>query len=94
VVDATLRSGMPITLFRLWHCRGRYLFSAIEGESVEPRRHLRGTNGLGHFPDEDIHDYFLRMVRAGYPHHPVVAAGHVKRQLTQVMAALDVRCLG
>ncbi|MFW5894265.1 MAG: sugar isomerase [Verrucomicrobiota bacterium] len=93
VVNATLKSGLPITLLRLWHCHGQYRFTAIEGETVEPKRHLKGTNGLGFFPDVDLNDYFVRMIRAGFPHHPVVVQGHEKRQLETLMANLGVECV-
>ncbi|NOU36298.1 MAG: sugar isomerase [Kiritimatiellaceae bacterium] len=92
VVDATLKSGMPITLFRLWHLNGKYLFTAIEGETVEPKRHLKGTNGTGCFDSVDINDYFIRMVKAGFPHHPVIAEGHVKKHLYALMENLGIEC--
>lgn len=91
VVDATLKTGMPITLLRLWHFNGQYLFTAIEGETVQPKRHLMGTNGVGYFPDTHIDEYFVRMVRAGFPHHPVVVQGHVKKQMEALMSNLGVR---
>ncbi|MCF7849614.1 MAG: hypothetical protein K9M45_12250 [Kiritimatiellales bacterium] len=93
VVNATLKPGMPITLFRLWHLNGRYLFTAIEGETVEPRRHLLGTNGVGKFDAVDIPSYFKRMIRAGFPHHPVVVHGHVKEHLLAVAELLDIACM-
>jgi L-fucose isomerase-like protein len=90
VVDATLKTGMPITLFRLWHLNGKYLFTAIEGETVEPNRHLKGTNGAGYFPDTDINRYFKRMIKAGFPHHPVIAQGHVKEHLFELASMLGI----
>ncbi len=93
VVDASLKCGIPITLFRLWHIDGKYLFTAIEGETAEPKRHLKGTNGVGQFDSVNINDYFLRMVRLGFPHHPVIAEGHVKSHLYSLMANLKVECV-
>ena len=92
VVNATLKTGMPITLFRLWHRNGKYLFTAIEGETVEPKRHLKGTNGTGCFDSVNINDYFIRMVKAGFPHHPVIAEGHVKKHLYTLMENLSIEC--
>jgi len=93
VVDATLKSGMPITLFRLWHLNGKYLFTAIEGETIAPKRHLKGTNGIGCFDTVNIKDYFHRMVRSGFPHHPVIAEGHVKSHLYNLMTNLKIECI-
>ena len=90
VVDATVRSDMPVTLFRLWHMQGRYLFTAIEGTTVEPARHLAGTNGAALFEAVDIPDYFMRMVRAGMPHHPILVEGHVKGHLSAVAGMLGI----
>ncbi len=93
VVDATLRAGMPITLFRLWHRQGEYVFTAFEGETVEPRRHLRGTNGVGRFASIDLNECFPRLLRAGFPHHPVIVEGHVRSHLGTLMANLGVSCV-
>jgi L-fucose isomerase-like protein len=93
VVNATLKTGMPITLFRLWHLNGRYYFTAIEGETVEPKRHLKGTNGTGYFKDTDINRYFKRMIRAGFPHHPVVAEGHFKEHLSSLAESLKIEVI-
>jgi L-fucose isomerase-like protein len=93
VINATLKTGMPITLFRLWHLDGEYLFTAMEGETVEPKRHLKGTNGVGYFPDTDINRYFKRMIKAGFPHHPVIAEGHVKEHLFSLVEARGIECV-
>jgi L-fucose isomerase-like protein len=93
VVDATLKTGMPITLFRLWHLNGKYLFTAIEGETVAPKRHLKGTNGVGRFDAVSINDYFRRMIRSGFPHHVIIAQGHVKTHLYSLMANLKIQCI-
>jgi len=90
VVDATLKTGMPITLFRLWHLNGKYLFTAIEGETIKPKRHLKGTNGVGGFETVDLKDYFLTMVKSGFPHHPVIVEGHVKSHLYKLMETLEI----
>jgi L-fucose isomerase-like protein len=93
VVNATLKTGMPITMFRLWHLNGKYLFSAIEGETIEPKRHLMGTNGVGLFKNVDINQYFKRMIHSGYPHHPVIAEGHVKKHLFTLMESIGIELI-
>lgn len=91
VVDAALDPNMPITLFRLWRMNGEYLFTAIEGVTEEPKRHLLGTNGVGRFDDVCIPDYLKRMIRKGFPHHPVIVRGHWKKQLYSVADVQGIR---
>ncbi len=93
VVDAELKVGMPITLFRLWHFNGQYLFTAIEGETVQPKRRLKGTNGVGRFDEVNVKDYFNSMLKLGFPHHPVIAEGHVKSHLYKLMDNLKIECI-
>jgi len=93
VINASIKVGMPITLCRLWHLEGRYLFTAIEGETIEPKRHLDGTNALGHFPNVDINRYFVRMIRAGLPHHPVIVEGHVEEHLSLLADSMGIETL-
>ncbi len=90
VVDATLTPDMPITLFRIWRMNGKYLFTAIEGETVEPRRHLLGTNGVGRFETVDVPGFFNRMIRQGFPHHPVIIRGHCKERLVAIVKNLGM----
>ena len=51
VVEATLRADMPITILRFWRLDGNYFFTAREGETIKPKRHLMGTNGLARMKD-------------------------------------------
>ncbi len=90
VVNATIRAGMPVTLFRFWHMQGEYLFTAIEGETIEPARHLLGTNGLARFDSVDVPEFFIAMVRAGMPHHPIIVEGHAKKHLSAVAEMLGM----
>jgi len=77
VVNARLKSGMPITLFRLWHCDGEYRMTALEGETTAPGRHLLGTYGSGRFTDAaPLNDWFRNALQLGFPHHPIVVKGH------------------
>ena len=92
-MDAELKVGMPITLFRLWHFNGQYLFTAIEGETVQPKRRLKGTNGVGRFDEVNVKDYFNSMLKLGFPHHPVIAEGHVKSHLYKLMDNLKIECI-
>jgi L-fucose isomerase-like protein len=81
VVEATLKAGLDVTLFRLWRCDGQYAMTAIEGSTVEPRRHLMATNGLFHTDEVDVREWFDEMVHAGMPHHVCIVPGHRKELL-------------
>jgi L-arabinose isomerase len=75
VVEATLRAGMPITVFRFWRLDGKYYFTAREGETISPRRHLMATNGLARMK-ADPTEWFETLCHAGMPHHVAVVQGH------------------
>ena len=76
VVEATIRSGLPCTLTRLWRCDGRYLLTAREGETVSPHRHLRMTNGRVRLDRLDAGAWWEELCHAGMPHHLALFAGH------------------
>jgi L-fucose isomerase-like protein len=76
VVDADLRAGMPVTLFRVWRCDGAYRLAAFEGTTLPPRRLLQGTNGLVSVPGADARERFDELCHEGMPHHVVVVCGH------------------
>lgn len=75
VIEATLRAGMPITIFRFWRFGGKYFLTAREGETIKPKRHLMATNGLAQMK-EDPRQWFEEMCHAGMPHHVGVIQGH------------------
>ena len=93
VVNATLKTDMPVTLFRLWHLNGKYLFTAIEGETVKPKRHLMGTNGAARFNSVNIRKYFRKLLGKGFPHHPVIAEGHVREHLYILAQMFNLECV-
>ena len=67
VIEATIRAGMPVTLFRFWRLDGKYLMTAREGETIKPRRHLMATNGLAKMK-ADPGEWFENLCHAGMPH--------------------------
>jgi L-fucose isomerase-like protein len=75
VIEATLRAGMPITVFRFWRLDGKYFLTAREGETIKPKRHLMATNGLARMR-EDPGPWFEDLCHAGMPHHVAVVQGH------------------
>lgn len=76
VVNSKLKVSMPITIARLWRCDDRYHMMAADGETIEPRRMLMGTNGLAKVPGKDVMDWFEDLCHAGMPHHVAVFDGH------------------
>jgi L-fucose isomerase-like protein len=75
VIEATIRANMPITVLRFWRLEGKYFFTAREGETIVPRRHLMATNGLARMK-EDPREWFEAMCHAGMPHHVAIIQGH------------------
>lgn len=74
-VEATIRSGLPVTLMRLWRCEGKYLMTAREGETLRPRRPLMMTNGLVRLDRQDAGAWFEELCHQGMPHHVALFAG-------------------
>jgi L-arabinose isomerase len=87
VIEATLRAGMPVTVFRFWRLEGKYFLTAREGETGKPRRHLMATNGLACMND-DPQEWLEELCHSGMPHHVAVVQGHheaLLRRLARVM---------
>lgn len=94
VIDANLRVGMPITVHRIWRCDNTYRLTAFEGETIEPKRLLQGTNGLAHVDGLDVCDLFDDLVHAGMPHHVAVSEGHHAETLRRFARLLNIDFLG
>ena len=75
VVEATIRAGMPITVYRFWRCDGKYILTAHEGETMKPKRHLMATNALAKM-NCNPREWFEDLCHAGMPHHVAVVQGH------------------
>jgi len=90
VIEATMRSQLPVTVFRFWHCDNRYYGTALEGTTVSPRRHLFGNNGLIRFEGIDIRDRFEQLLHLGFPHHLLIARGEHKDTLRRLCRQLQI----
>ncbi len=88
VVDSTLRADLPVTLFRLWHRDGRYLMTAHEAETLEPKRFLKGSHGLVRPVDVHPHDWFTTLCDEGMPHHLAVCEGRHEALLRRFARAM------
>ena len=88
IIEATLRARMPVTVLRFWRCDGKYYLSAREGRTIQPRRHLMGTNGLVQLQSQYPRQWFDDLCHHGMPHHVVVFEGHhldVLKRFARVM---------
>jgi len=79
-LDATIKIGIPLTIYRLWVFENRYHLLVLEGKSLPPQRHLLGNNGLVAVDGVDLEAGFPAWVRLGFPHHVCVVRGHHKRR--------------
>jgi L-fucose isomerase-like protein len=90
VIEATLRAGMPVTLFRFWRLGGKYFLTAREGATIKPKRHLMATNGLARMK-EDPRPWFEEMCHAGMPHHVGVVEGHHAAMLKRLARLMNIQ---
>lgn len=92
VVEATIRAGLPITVYRFWRCDGRYFLTAREGQTIKPKRHLMATNALATM-NCDPREWFEEFCHAGMPHHVAVVEGHHAAFLKRLARALGMQVL-
>ncbi len=90
VVNANLKAGQEITLFRLWRCDGRYRLMAQNARTIPPRRLLLGTNGLAEVAGRDVHEWFEELCHAGMPHHLAVFPGHNEKLLRRFARQMGI----
>jgi L-fucose isomerase-like protein len=93
VLDATLRENMPVTICRLWRFDGKYLLTTRDADTIRPRRHLMGTNGLARLAGQNPREWFDVVCYEGMPHHVVVFPGHHSAKLQQLAKLLGIRAV-
>ncbi len=91
VVEATLRENMPVTMMRFWRCDGSYYLTAREGQTIKPKRHLMGTNGLVKLDKQDAGVWFEDLCHQGMPHHVVVFEGRNEALLRRMAGVMGMR---
>jgi hypothetical protein len=91
VIEATLRSDLPITVFRLWNCDGQYNLTALQGRTAAPERHLLGNNGIAVIDGVDVREWFDEMIHQGLPHHVMITAGHHGKTLKRFARQMGIR---
>jgi L-fucose isomerase-like protein len=90
VVNSSLKVGAPITIARLWRCDDAYHMMATDAETIQPKRVLKGTNGLAAVPGKDVIDWFDDLCHAGMPHHVAVFPGHHTETLRRFARQIGV----
>jgi L-fucose isomerase-like protein len=88
VVDALLKTDIPMTIARLWRCDAKYHLTAFEGRTIPMRRKLTGNTALVEVNGKNVYDWFDTLAHAGLPHHVVLFAGHHQetfRRLARIM---------
>ncbi len=92
-VDAELRSGLDVTLFRLWSCDGRYHLTAAEARTERPVPALAGNSSRLHLPDRDVPRWFDDLCHAGMPHHFAIAEGRHADRLRRFARLMNLSFL-
>merc|ERR1711892_495673 len=83
-LDATIKIGLDVTVFRLWVMNNQYHLLVLEGRTIKPKRHILGNNGLVEFsPPVDLVSGFDRWLEKGFPHHVCVVQGKQKTLLAK-----------
>ena len=95
-LDATIKVGIDVTIFRFWIKDNKYQMIALEGKTIRPKRHLLGNNGLVQFGSTnhgfhtnssifnnfDMVQLFNDLVQQGFPHHVCVVEGKYAKRLS------------
>ena len=89
-LDATIKIGIPVTIFRFWVFNNKYHVLVLEGTTIQPKRHLLGNNGLVEVEGVDLEAGFDRWIQVGFPHHVCVVHGWQKTSLLQFVKNFDV----
>jgi len=83
-LDATIKIGIKVTVFRFWVMDNKYHLVVFEGTTKAPKRHILGNNGLVEVrPPTNLVEGFARWVDNGFPHHVCVINGWFKKELEQ-----------
>ncbi len=94
VVDATIRAGMDVSLFRMWRCDGRYRMTALEGRTVAPEQDRMATNGVFETDTVDVRQWFDERLHDGMPHHVCVIPGHHAERLRRFARLHEIEWRG
>ncbi len=76
VLNAELLPHVPITIYRLWSCDGRYRITARQATTEPTARPLLGASCRALVDGGDVDGWFEALCHEGMPHHVTVVAGH------------------
>ncbi|MDR2757441.1 MAG: hypothetical protein LBC20_17240 [Planctomycetaceae bacterium] len=76
VVEARIRSGIPVTLFRIWKFHNEYRLALCEGQTDVPTREIAGCSGRVLVHGGGVEQFFYDACYTGMPHHVTVLKGH------------------
>lgn len=91
VVEGRIRTNEPVTVLRLWRCDNRYHLTALEGQTIEPRRNVTGNIALVETTEGDVPARFERLLHAGMPHHVLVSFGKHREALRRLAGLLGLQ---
>ncbi|XP_023338629.1 uncharacterized protein LOC111709235 isoform X2 [Eurytemora carolleeae] len=89
-LDATIRIGIPLTIYRLWVFNNKYHILVLEGVSIKPSRALLGNNGLVEIDGVNLETGFDRWIQIGFPHHVCVVQGKHKQRILDFARNLNI----
>jgi L-fucose isomerase-like protein len=91
-VDAELKPGMDVTLFRLWSCDGRYHLTAVEARTERLAQPLAGNSVVLRL-ERSVPRWFDDLCHAGMPHHLSLAAGRHAEPFRRLARLLNLSFL-
>lgn len=91
VVDGPLRTGMDVTVTRLWRTDGQYHLTAFEGRTIEPRRRLTGNTAWVDAGALDLTRWFDDRCHDGMPHHVTLFQGHSADTWRRLARCMGIR---
>jgi L-fucose isomerase-like protein len=94
VIEGRITPGQPITILRMWLCDHKYKIAAFEGDTIEPKRYLKGTNGLAEINGLDPRELFDDLCHEGMPHHIVIIQGHHTKTLKKLARMMNIQWVG
>lgn len=102
ILDAVIKAGICVTIFRLWVCNKKYYLAFLEGETIDPKRedgeYLMGNSGKIIFSkfqlgNKSMIEIFEDFIYLGMPHHCCVVQGHFGKRLTRLAQKLGIKLI-
>lgn len=100
ILDAVIKIGIPVTMFRLWVRNKKYYLASIEGKTIDPQRddgtYLMGNSGKIFFTKKQLGnrsmiDIFEDLIQLGMPHHCCIIRGHFSKRMQKLTQKLNIQ---